>query len=633
VNAKDKELLTRADETMEFTLRNYVLAQHQTAQNARTKSAQAGAKEGYVLYLRTFKSSPKIDEMHFFYGELLFDLNDYLAAAKRYEWVIQNSPRSPYFDKSLLNSLLSYEKLLPKPEEIKKVVGTKNIDPVEFSENIKAFEVAALRYLERVPKGENRTAIKFRIASLYYYFNQFDPAEKLFREIIATDSKSEYAKHSANLMLDIYNLKKDYVGLQKAADDIMKVPSLANSDVGAQIKDIRVQSAFKNAKDLESKNDYAASAEQFEAFSLKNAGTTLGFTALYNATVNYGRAGDTNKALELSTKVIAAKGGDEKAKKDTFRGLPGLYETTGQYIKAAKYYEAYAGKYPKENISTQYYLNAAIIFDGMSSYNNAKRNYEQYMARARGSEKFDTLFFLGKLYERMRSWSKARLYYDQFIKSGTKNALAIVESAFLIAKIHEIQGNKKFAKEWYEKTVYTQRSLAKSGQPAGATFAAEAKFKLVESIYVELVSFRIPASGKAQKNAVDRKLGLIQKLKDELKSVVAYDDAFQIVAALNLQGKALEHMYKSILAVPTPKGLNPEELKQYQEGVKQLYEPFRLQAIETYELSIKKGKELQAYSDPLRESIASLSELNGQSQPAARAEVMQVELTDRMGLK
>jgi TolA-binding protein/lipopolysaccharide biosynthesis regulator YciM len=629
-NANDKTMIVKANEAMEFTLRNYVLLQHQTAQNSRTKAAQANAKEGYILYLKTFKQSPRIDEMHFFYGELLFDIQEYEASAKRYEWVIQNAPKGKYYEKSLLNALLAYEKLLPTPDKIKKVVGT-STELIEFDDTIKAFELSAQRYLQQVPKGSNRTAIKYRLAALYYYYNQVEPAEKLFKDIITSEPNTEYAKFSANLLLDMYNIRNDNAGLQTAADFIMKIPALAKSDVGEQIKEIRVQASFKSAIELAKANNHAEAAPQFESFAKSNMGMLIGFTALFNAATSYENSGDLLKAIQMYEGVITARGKvDEKKQEEALKYLPNLYEKTGQYLKAARGYEAYANKNPKDAVSPQYHLNAAILFDALNSFNNAKRNYEQHMERSRRSDRVEALFFLGKMYERMAAWDKAISYYEQFLKSGTANASAVVESYFQIAQIHSRRGRVLLAKEWFEKTVTTQRRLARSGKPVGVSYAAEAKFNLVYPIYQELERLKIPAGGPNQAGIVKTKLNLVNRLKDELKIVVAYDDAFQIVAALELQGRAQEHMFSALVGVPAPKGLNPEELKQYQEGVLKMASPFRDEAIKSYELSLKKSIELQAFNDSVTRARQRINKIRGQSNSADNAIVLKAELIDVM---
>jgi hypothetical protein len=230
----------------------------------------------------------------------------------------------------------------------------------------------------------------------------------------------------------------------------------------------------------------------------------------------------------------------------------------------------------------------------------------------------------------MKSWTKAVAFYDKYLNSGTANGAGVVEAAFSIAKIHDLRRKKKYADEWYEKTVGIHLRLSRQGRPAGTSFAAEAKFNLVKNTYDDFVRIRIPAAGKAQGAAVQKKLALLNRLKEELKSVVKYDDAFQIVAALNLQGKALEHMYAALIKAPVPKGLKPDELKTYREGVAKVADPFKAQAIETYDLAVTRGYELQAYSPDLANSIARVAVLKGQAEKDLNPNVRLTSLPDWM---
>ena len=143
-------------------------------------SAQKTAKSGYELYFATFKEGAKLDEMHFFFAELLFDMGEFDAAAEHYGWVIDNAPKSPYLEKSTLNMVLAAEKGLPKEDELKKNVG-ESLDPKPFSAKVATFEKAANRYMGAFPKGENVPAMKYKLGALYYYHNQFDKALESFR--------------------------------------------------------------------------------------------------------------------------------------------------------------------------------------------------------------------------------------------------------------------------------------------------------------------------------------------------------------------------------------------------------------------------------------------------------------------
>lgn len=287
---------------------------------------------------------------------------------------------------------------------------------------------------------------------------------------------------------------------------------------------------------------------------------------------------------------------------------------------------------PKDPVAEGYHYNAAVIYDGMNAYTAAVKNYELYFQKHRGRDKFEVLFLIAKIYERTNQKDKAISQYNNYIMSGTNNAAGIIEAHYTIAKLHEKLGRIKVTEEWWEKTVAVQRRLGPKNNNVGASFAAEGKFKLVSKIYNELVAIRIPANPARQAEAVKLKLGLTNRLKDQLKSVIAYDDGAQIVAALSLQGQALQHMYNAILTSPVPGGLKPEELKQYQEGEKKIADPFKEQAIETYTTALQRGHELQGYNNYLKVAAKNLNLLKGNTEQVTDAKAMLTQLPDWMDL-
>ena len=111
-NRKNKVLVQKSELLAEATLRNYILQNHQTAQNSRAKFSIDMAQRGYNLYFVTFPKSKRVDEMHFFFGELLYDMKNYRGASRNYMWVVEKAPKSTYYKQSLLNAILSLEKAL-----------------------------------------------------------------------------------------------------------------------------------------------------------------------------------------------------------------------------------------------------------------------------------------------------------------------------------------------------------------------------------------------------------------------------------------------------------------------------------------------------------------------------------------
>jgi len=594
-NSENKELVAKVNQLMESTLRNHILQIHQTAQNSKASFSQNRAKEAYQLYFKKFESGEKIDEMHFFFAELLFDMGEYEGAAYHYSWIVQNAEKSQYLEKARLNTVLALEKALPSEEELKKRLGD-SLEPVPLEKNVKNFIIASRQYNQAFPKGENVPAIKYKSGALFYYHNMFDEALREFNEIIKQYPKSQYAQNAANLTLDIYNLKKDFVGLEKAGAEMLENEDLAGGQVGTQVKSVLQQVSFKRAQDLESNKKYLESADSFKVFADQNKGSDLAITALFNAAVNYERAGKLALAAAMHASVVksSAKGG---VKDKSEKILPSIYEKIGKYKEAARKMQSFASNNPKDSDAVGYFYNAAVIQDGADWFNSAIKNYQNYFDRSRAADRHDTLFLLGKIWERRKGISKAAEYYERFYKSPTQNKAAVVEAAFRTAEIYKAKRKASDYERWLGRTLASQKKLSEEGQKVGVRFAAEAQFERVKDSFDELLKIKIPSNPAKQKAAVESKLALLNKLKENLKSVIAYDDGPMVVASLTLLGQAYQHMAASIYSTPVPKGLDEEGLKQYKEGVRSIADPFEKEAKANYKSAIDRGSALKGYSN------------------------------------
>jgi tetratricopeptide (TPR) repeat protein len=608
-NEANHQLTAKSMALIENTLRTNILQNHQSAQNSHSQIAQKQAKEGYEIYFQSFKDGKSLDEMHFFYAELLFDMGEFEKAAVHYTWVTDNAPKSKYFEKASLNTILSLEKKLPKEEDLRKNVKDNDLKPIAFPPAIKAFQVAVDKYVVNYPNGENVPAIRYKLGALYYYHNQFDEALNVFNSIIKQYPKSPYAKYAANLTLDIYNLKKDYAGLETAGNQILQNNDLAKTEIGDQVKGVLQRVGFKKGQDLESKKDYAGAAKSFEEFGRANPGTDLGTSAMYNSAVDYEKAGDSNKALGMYGLILQSKDPKhEDQRKNARKFSAQLYERTGQYEKAAQAFEEYAKSNAKDKEAQNFYYNAAVIRDGMNSYNAALSDYETYIDTSKTPDRKENLFLMAKIWERRGNQSKALDFYQKYYDSGAHTPAALVETCFAIADINSKRKNVTEADKWYNKTIAVQRKVSTKDKPVGVSFAAESKFHVVYHTYEELRAIKIPANPAKQGKAVQEKLAKLNQVKEQLKSVIAYDNAEMIVASLTLIGQAYQHMAAAIYAVPAPKA-DAEQLKAYQQGVDKIARPFQDEAVKNYELAVQRGYELEGYNDWLKASQKELGTL------------------------
>lgn len=611
-NKSQKEARVKVLRVENF-LRNMVLSEHQQAQKTRSPYVQAKALKGYVLYLKSFKKVPKYSEMLFFYGELLFDMGRFADAAKAYKKVASfGDEKTPYFSKSLRNIVLSYGKLLPSYKEVQKSVAGKT-QKISFKGNVKNFMRAALKYLESNPKNrKDRLEIEYKMATFYYYYNQFEEATVYFMRILQKFPKSSYAEYSANLILDIYNLRKDYGGLVKASSEILRIKGISKA-VKKQVWFIRVKAIFADIKAKENERSPLENAKKYESFAKKYKRSSSSVEAAYNAGVNYEKAKKRFKAIEMYNLVVRSplKGVKKEIRVNALRYVSFLYRQLAQYVKAVSYFELFVKKYPKHKDAEDMIYNIAVLKEGMGQYKRALHYYERYLKTSKRKDRFETLYILAKLWEKQRNYLRAISYYRKYINSPSARPYEALESAVRIGRIQILlkQYNSFFKTRSLVQNLYNK--YKKQGVEPGLQFLAEAEFEFVRlTIYKRFKKIRIVGTPAKQQKALQKRLKLLNQLKEQLKRIVAFDVGEQVVSSLALQGDAAYDLYNSIVKSPLPKGLGKSQIKQYKEQLNKVAAPFKKSAADAVAKAVEKGRELNVYGRQLRQAINVLRKIN-----------------------
>ncbi|WP_413613179.1 tetratricopeptide repeat protein [Bdellovibrio sp. HCB-110] len=610
-NKNNKELIENSYKLRETTLRNYVLQQHQTAQNSRAPYSQAQANEGYQLYLKEFPDSATASDMHFYYGELLYDMGKYDEAAMQYKWVVDNAPQSKFYSKSAHNLILSVERSIPSDQEMQKRIGN-SLDPVPLEPKVDRFIKAGQWYVEKFPNSEKAVEIKFRMGRLYYQSNHFDEATKHFREIVQTYPNTKYAEYSANLLLDIYNLKKDYVGLEKTGAELLAVPSIASSKAGSDIRGVLEKASFKRGQDLELEKKYADSAQVYDAFAKQNPKSTLAVTALFNAGVNYERAGMNSPAIQSYQGVLASKDPSaEKLKPKARRLLAKQYQDSAQFEEAAKLYKQSAQENPTDSLAPNLIYNAAVLYEALGKSDEAIRSYTEFTkVNKKHADNIEAVYSMAQIHRKAGQNGAAIARYTEYVEGGGRNQEKVVESAYWVSELYGRQRSVTKSNEWAQKTLAIQKRFAPNKKGVGASYAAKLKLDEAMTTFKEMKAVTFPADPNKQKAAADKKVSLLTKLTSELADVIKYDSAEEIVSSLSVLGEANQNMAQAILNAPLPPGLNAEETKQYKAGVEKFAEPFNTKVRESFKLAVERGWELEVYNDGFKTAYEYMNKLD-----------------------
>lgn len=606
-NQNNPELIAKSDKLRETTLRNYILQQHQTAQNSRAPFSQATASEGYKIYLQEFPQSAQTADMHFYYGELLYDMKKYDEATEQYRWVVENGSQSKFYSKAAANIIHAAERSLPSDQELQKKVGN-STEPIPMDPRADSFIKATEWYLSKFPQGEKAPELRFRTARLYYQHNQFDKANELFKQVVQKHPKTKYSEYSANLILDIFNLRKDYIGLEKTGQELLQVPEIADSKAGGEIRGILEKASFKKAQDFEKDGKYAESAQFFEAFANQNPKSELAITAQYNAGVNYEKAGDLLRAIPLYTKVTNSRDAKAEPLKPTVhRLLAKIYQNASLFEDSIKHYKAAIQVNPKDPLVSNYTYNIAVMSEALGRHQEAFKRYSEYLEQAKKrSEKKEVHYSLAVLAKKLNRRTVAIENFEEYLNYGdldpSKQAQAFQELVDLYKRSKPEESEK-----------FQRRILAfanRSKNPKAVKYASQIKLERAIKTSSEFKAVRLPADPAQQQKAVAKKVELLNRLTKELNDIVLMNSGETIVSSLTVLGEANQHMVNAIMTAPLPKGLNAQEIQMYKEAIKKIADPFHQKAKDSYKLAVQRGQELEVYTAQYDEAYQYMNNLD-----------------------
>jgi TolA-binding protein len=634
-NAKNQKLVGDMASLQETTVRNNVLQLHQTAQNSRIETAQKAAAAAYAQYFRYFPSSAKQIEMRFFYAELLYDMDRYADAAKLYNYVADHDdPNGKYRERAIVNTLLALEKDLPSNQEIEAKRG-KSLEPMPLDPSVARFEAAALKYANAFPKSQKASDILRRLGVLYYSYNQFDKAIDIFERILRDYPKSPNAEIAGNLILDIYKLKGDMIGLADKGQAMLQNPAIANTAFGTKIRGMMEKASFMKADKLAEKGDPSAAAKQYEQFATTYKASDLAVASRYKAAVNYEKAGDLVSAMRMHSLILAGDSSDPKVRavqNDSRNALSHIYQQTGQLELAAKSYHGYASANMKDKKAVNGFFNAGVLYDALGDYSAAQANYDMYFAKSKNADRIEVLYLDGQIWKKRGNQGRAAAFFDRYIKEGGRNQAHIVEAVYEMARNAKRLGQVTKQKELWQEVI-SRYKRAGAAKQATAAFAAEAQFELSQSVLRDLHSIKFYHNAKQQAQAANDVKQYREKYINEMKKVILFDNAEWIVAALTSSGQMFESIARKFDAIPTPNGFSADDAKKYRELISQQSNGFREEAKNSYKTAIDRSQELESYSEwttIARQGLAGLD-------PAVKAKdagevASEASATDWMGL-
>jgi tetratricopeptide (TPR) repeat protein len=257
---------------------------------------------------------------HFALAELLFQLGKFDEASQEYKFVGERAQEPTLQHDANYGALYSIEKSLEK---------TKEKDPARDALR----KQLAITYLTVHPNGKYALNVRFKMGHIAYEENNFPEAEKWLKQITDSNKNPELKKKSEDLMLDMLNMKKDYIGLQKLSKKI--IASGATDDRKKGMTKILEESSFAEIQDFSKTADPAQAARKLLDFAKEHENSPMAKDALWQAISLLYANGRQFDSAELSLQY-AKKYPQDKRTFDALKDAAKSYAEIGQLLKAAE---------------------------------------------------------------------------------------------------------------------------------------------------------------------------------------------------------------------------------------------------------------------------------------------------------
>lgn len=479
------------------------------------------------------------------YAELLFQQEKYDQASQNYEEVAnQKGIDKTLGHDALYGALFSIEKSLDKKD-----------DP-NLTERQKTL---AVRYLKDYPNGEHVTSLQYKLGFIAYKQLDYDTAVKYLTPLVAKVKYPEIKTKSEDLILDIYNIKKDFKAIQTFATTALKATENANrkTSLNKIIEESHYAQIQKDAATLTTDKQI----DQLREFSVQHQSSKLGQDALWQSiSLAYSHGFDVLGA-DLSLDYVKKYPSDSK-KSDSIKEATKAFIDAGQIKKGILALRELAHIDPKNGL--KHLETSCDLLRINNQQAEARGCYKGLFDQVDRSKKAELLSKMVKSYKDGKNSAELESLENQILKENIEP----FATQLLISKAKKLLEQKKISEAF-------NLSLKINSRPVDADIRAEARMIQAEVLEKEFVS----QSVKAREN----KFAVVLSMKTEKldKAYTAYSTTIKMSKNDRIQAQALQgidrlygHYVEAIVNMPIPDTLSPADQKNLRDELIKLTQPF-----------------------------------------------------------
>ncbi|MEJ2467125.1 MAG: tetratricopeptide repeat protein [Candidatus Thiodiazotropha sp.] len=541
---------------------HHALAQ-QSAKLKTPEAAAAQAREGreaahwYRLYLDSFPQDPTAGSISFLLAELLFELDRYAESVAAYE---QSAYELPPHDK---RAEAGYAALLAYTAE------EKRLKPSEQAAWRKRGVESALRFSAVFPNDSRMPAVLTQAAEHLLEMNDLGRARGAALQVVnlKPPASIELRRTAWTVAAHAAFEQKDYAAAETGYQQALAL--LPKRDKQREPLEERLAaSIYQQGATLRDQGEQEAAASQFLRVGSLVPNASIRATAEYDAAASL----IANKDWAGSAKILEGfrkRYPDSELIPDVNSKLATAYLETDQPLKAAK------------ELSTI-----------------ANQGATPELRQAAGWQ-------AAELYEKAGHERQAITAYSDYVKQFPLPLEPAMEARQKLVDLNDKSGKAKQRDHWLEELIEADAKAGKLRTDRSRYLAAQATLRLAAP---DLELFRRIALKAPLEKSLKRKKTQMQSAIAGYKRAAKYGIAEVTSAATYHIGEIYQQFASDLMKSDRPKGLNAEELEQYDILLEEQAFPFEDKAIAIYESNIKLTTQ-GIYDEWVKKSFTALAKL------------------------
>jgi len=530
---------------------------HALARTSKKIADYQVAANWYRHYLRSFPDDPGAAQINFLLAESLFDARQYASAIEEYEETAyrytphKNSAEAGYA------ALLAYDALMKQDK-----TGQNKI----FRQDR---VTSALKFSQVFPADPRMPAVLLQSANQYFEWKDYANAKLAAYRLIddkGIDIKIHrsawtIAGHSHYAELEYESAEIAYINL---------LPLLGkNSKEFSQIREQIAASIYKQGEQARTLGNQLIAAQHFSRLGVVVPTSKKRIVADYDAATAYVELKDWSKVITLLRSFRKKYPKDIRWKNGVSEKLALAYSMHGDFALAA---------------------------NEMMTVSNSTQS---------PSRKRDLMWGAAEFYKKAGKKEKEIAIYKSYVKSFPAPLERSIELRFRISEYYREKNNRRKLNYWLNEIVRADASGKSQRSPRSRYLAATASIELTRPIQDSFHSVKL---------TVPLKKSLKKKKKLMQKSIAAYTRAIkyqveEVTTEATYQIAEIYHSFaNALLKSQRPRGLNEEELEEYELLLEEQAYPFEEKAIDIHLTNFRRIPQ-GAYNQSVKNSLKVLGDL------------------------